>query len=226
MDQNLFNPMPNHLPNHLPEQDAASADALNHKTEQPVPGHTDQPVSSSSDMPVQPESQPFAPAPQPFPEPVSMPVQPESQPFGVPVQPVPLPGTQPFTQPVYNAYQTPQLQFQPVPKRNVLSMISLCTGIGSLVMTFCLMFTVFWPALSLTFGLLGVLLGIAGILTGTISRKQTDQAMGALPGSKISTPMATAGLICGIVGVVLSILMTLSCLTCYFAAGTVPFSWH
>lgn len=71
---------------------------------------------------------------------------------------------------------------QPAPKQtNVLAIISLVVGILSIVLGCCS-------------GWVGIILGIAGIVCAVLANKQGK------------TGLATAGLICSIVGIVLGVL--------------------
>lgn len=61
---------------------------------------------------------------------------------------------------------------------------------------------------ALAFGWVGVLVGVVGIVLGVLARKNPQTAGG----------MATAGLVCSIIGTVLSLALYVACMAC--AGGT------
>lgn len=85
-----------------------------------------------------------------------------------------------------------------------MGVASLVLGIISIVMG------VFAAAL---LGWLGAILGVIGIVLGALGRKQLTQQ---------GTPngIATAGMVCSIIGTVLSVLFYIACVACASGAGS------
>lgn len=83
-----------------------------------------------------------------------------------------------------------------------MGVASLILGIISLVIA------VFFSSL----GWLGALLGLLGIILGAVGRKKAKEA-----GS--SSGVATGGLVCSIIGLVLCSIFYLACVACVAAAG-------
>ncbi len=90
---------------------------------------------------------------------------------------------------------------------NTLAIVSLVTGIVSVLFIFL--------SGSVILGVLGVLIGIAAIVTGTMAMKQIK----VTPASSSSKGMALAGIICGAIGLVLSLIITIACAACYASIG-------
>ena len=93
-----------------------------------------------------------------------------------------------------NPYNTPQTMptaasySTTAPPSNTLALVSMILGIAGIILNCCC-----WP--------LSVALGIAAIITGIIGLNKVKNGTGSGKG------MALAGLICGIVGIVLGIAM-------------------
>lgn len=79
-------------------------------------------------------------------------------------------------------------------------------------------------AATLVIGILGFLLGIVAVILGVIGRKETMQSRGQIGGSG----MATAGLIMGIIGIIVNLVVVISCLACYgWLSREVPYDdWY
>lgn len=76
-----------------------------------------------------------------------------------------------------------------------MAVASLVLGICSIVFDF-----IWWP--------LGLILGIVGVILGAMAKKQTPE-----------NGMATGGLVCSIIGVVLGIVTLVACAACVSAVG-------
>ncbi len=90
---------------------------------------------------------------------------------------------------------------------NTMALVSMIAGIVSVVFIFL--------SGSIVLGILGILSGIAAIITGTMALKQI-KAGSFSSGSK---GMAMAGIICGAIGLVLSLIITIACAACYASVG-------
>ena len=90
---------------------------------------------------------------------------------------------------------------------NTLALVSLIAGIVSVVFIFL--------SGSIILGILGIAAGIAAVITGTMALKQIKTQ----PASSSSKGMATAGIICGAIGLVLSLIVTIACAACYASFG-------
>lgn len=75
-----------------------------------------------------------------------------------------------------------------------MGVASLVLGIISLIIgVFC----------STLFGWVGAIVGILGIILGALGRQNTEKS-----------GMATAGLVCSIIGTVLSLILYIACMSC------------
>lgn len=83
-------------------------------------------------------------------------------------------------QPVYNNYEQPVAPEQPK-KTDTLAIVSLILGIAAIVFGCCITYV-------------GIALGIGGIICSIMSKK------------KQKSGMATAGLVCSIIGIVLALI--------------------
>lgn len=81
-----------------------------------------------------------------------------------------------------------------------MGVASLVLGIVSLVIG------VFFSTL---FGWVGAIVGIIGIILGALGRKKTE-----------NTGIATAGLVCSIIGTVLSLILYIACMACIGSAAS------
>lgn len=93
---------------------------------------------------------------------------------------------------------------QPPQSNSTLAIVSLVTGIIGILGGCCC-------------GWLGIV-GIAGIVTGVMARKEIDQS----GGTKKGAGMALAGIICGAVGLVIGIILIIL----VFALGTFDYSYY
>ncbi len=122
----------------------------------------------------------------------------------VPPQGQPYQAGQPYGQQVPPQYGAPQqMPYSAAPEGKGMGTASLIMGILSLVL--------FWAGWG---ALVGIVLGIAAIITGTMARKKLPKGMAGA---------ATGGLVCGIIGLILGIIGFVSCIACMALAATPEF---
>lgn len=64
------------------------------------------------------------------------------------------------------------------------------------------------------FNFVGSIVGVVGIILGALGRKDPEKK-----------GIATAGLVCSIIGFILGIILTIACVVCIGAAGTAAALW-
>lgn len=65
-------------------------------------------------------------------------------------------------------------------------------------------------AFTVVLGILGFLLGAVAVVLGAMARKEIQQSYGKLGGMS----MATAGLVLGIIGLIINLLIVVACVAC------------